>query len=74
MAKFGWGICKDCGSDVCATKSGLAVRHGFIRVRRGYIRPYIPNAKSGRDNFPCPGSGKPLKNWFNPNESKQGEQ
>ena len=61
--KYGWVTCCHCNRQVSATKRGLAVRHGFIRVKRGYIRVNIPSARSGHDTFPCEGSGKAGKYW-----------
>ena len=65
--KYGWGECSCCGYiDVGATKNGLAVRHLFIRIRKGYRRLAFPDLKAGHDYHACAGSGKPLLNWFNP--------
>ena len=62
--KYGWGQCSHCGADVGATKNGLAVRHGFTRIKKGYKRVAQPHLRSGIDHKPCPGSGKPMVWWF----------
>ena len=59
----GYGLCQHCGRDVIPTKDGRAIRHGYIRVRQGYKRTFLPDLLGGRDHHPCPGSGKPVKNW-----------
>jgi hypothetical protein len=61
--RYGWGSCSHCSSYVGATKNGKAVRHGFIRVRRGYWRLNLSWLKSGQDHNPCEGSGEPLNDW-----------
>lgn len=63
--KYGWGLCSRCGADCGATKNGLAARHGFLRVPRGFRRTNLPQLASGHDHHGCAGSGKALRNWFN---------
>ena len=62
--KHGWGDCSHCGCDTGATKNGLAVRHGFIRIKRGYKRVIMPDLESGKDHHACEGSGKKLDNYY----------
>lgn len=64
--KYGWGDCPYCGCDVGATKNGLAVRHGFIRIKVGIKRLAFPDLLGGHDYHPCKGSGKKLFNHFIP--------
>lgn len=66
MGKYGTVICAHCGFDVCATKTGKAVRHGFIRVKRGGYRVNMPQLASGYDHHPCAGSGKLGEKWDRP--------
>jgi hypothetical protein len=68
--RFGWGDCQHCGRDVAATLDGRAVRHGFIRVRAGYVRTAFPNVRGGSTAYAYSGSGLPLKSksWFKPYE------
>lgn len=65
-SKHGWGNCPYCELFVCATKNGKTVRHGFIRVRKGYVRTAFPSIPSGTDGKPCSGSGKPILYWDKP--------
>jgi hypothetical protein len=62
--RWGWGDCSVCGINVSASKHGLAVRHGFIKVRRGTRRLAYPDVLGGRTAHACEGSGKPLLRWF----------
>lgn len=66
MSKYGYVLCAHCGIDVAATATGKAARHGFIRVKRGGYRVYMPHLASGHDHHPCAGSGQPGRNWWKP--------
>ena len=69
--RSGWGDCPYCRKEVGATSTGLAVRHGFIRIKHGITRTALPHLKSGRDHKACPGSGQPLENWYDPRKEAQ---
>lgn len=62
--RYGWGRCPHCGRDIGATKTGKAIRHGFIRIKKGYKRRILRNCEGGHDYYPCEGSGKPLRDWY----------
>ena len=46
--RYGWGNCLHCGLMTAATKTGLAVRHGFIRIKKGYVRTHMRYLASGQ--------------------------
>lgn len=64
VKRYGWGDCSRCGMDVRTTKHGKAARHGFIRIKKGFVRKIDPTLASGHDHHACPGSGKPVDNWY----------
>lgn len=66
--RYGYGNCSHCGWDVGVTKQGKAVRHGFIRVRRGTRRTAYPDIPPGKTGHACKGSGQPVNGWVRKNE------
>jgi hypothetical protein len=68
--RFGCGTCSYCNLEVAATKDGRAIRHGFIRVKKGYRRRAFPELRGGTTGYACRGSGCFLqyRTWFKPGE------